>query len=107
MSVRHHEQLEAWQLCDGLRRRRLGLLSGPQWNRHWGLKDQIWSAINSACSNTSEGFWRYAHREFSHFANVARASVGELSSHLREARDIGLITAAELGVSGILCVRRF
>jgi four helix bundle protein len=48
-------------------------------------------AANSACRNLAEGFWRYSHREFAHFVNIARGSLGEL---------------LDRGLSEFLCVRR-
>lgn len=51
--------------------------------------------MNSACGNTAEGFWRYRHGEFAHLVSVAMSSLGELSSHLKEALDSSLLSPGE------------
>jgi four helix bundle protein len=95
MGVRHHRELEAWQLCDALRQRLLVMTSRAAWNADWDLRLQVRRAIRSACGNTAEGFWRYRHTEFAYFVSIARGSLGELSSHLKEAVASGFVTPDE------------
>jgi len=52
--------------------------------RDWGFRDQIRDSARSAARNLAEGFYRYNHKEFAHFANIARASVGETICHIRD-----------------------
>jgi len=78
--------LKAWQLADGVRRRMLELLANPAVARDFDFRDQAQSAANSSCRNIAEGFYRYRHKEFANFVNIARASLGELHDSLDEAK---------------------
>jgi four helix bundle protein len=95
MGVRDPHELRAWQRCYAVRRRLLPILRRPEWYADQDLRSQIRRAIRSACSNVSEGFWRYQHPEFAHFVKIARSSLGELRGHLEEAAESNLITPEE------------
>jgi four helix bundle protein len=86
MNVRSHRDLQAWQLADGVRRRMFELLANPAVAKDFQFRDQAQSAANSSCRNLAEGFYRYRHKEFAHFVNISRASLGELLDSLDEAR---------------------
>jgi four helix bundle protein len=98
MGARHHEELRAWRLCDGVRQRLRRITARQEWRADLDLRSQVRRAIRSACGNISEGFWRYRHPEFAHFVTIARGSLGELLSHLSEATGDGLLTVDELGI---------
>jgi len=95
MGARDPHELRAWQRCYAVRRRLLPILRRREWYDDPDLRSQIRRAIRSACSNVSEGFWRYQHPEFAHFVKIARASLGELRGHLEEAAELGLLTSEE------------
>ena len=95
MIARHHEELEAWQLCDAIRQRLGPIVARRDWRADVDLRSQVRRAARSACSNVAEGFWRYKHPEFAHFVKIARASLAELLSHFTEAARDGLLSPEE------------
>jgi len=59
------------------------------------LRTQLRKAANSACSNGGEGFSRYRPREFSHFLNVAKASLTEIIEHMDDVLALELASETE------------
>lgn len=86
MGARHHRELEAWQFADQVRQAFIDLTSRPPAKQDLGLCDQASRAAGSACRNIAEGFYRYSHREFANFLNIARGSLGELLDLADEAK---------------------
>ncbi len=84
--VRHYRQLRAWQLADRLLGLVLHFTDTQPACRDRGFCDQIRSSCRSIRSNPSEGFARYAHRDFARFVVIARGSLTETQNHLEEAR---------------------
>jgi four helix bundle protein len=85
MGVRHHRELEVWQLCNQARGRFLELAARSAVRHDFTFRDQTLDAASSACRNTAEGFWRFGHAEFAHFVSIAKASLGELMDSTDEA----------------------
>jgi hypothetical protein len=80
--VRTFWDLEAWQLCDQLRRELEASIATPDVRRDGKFCDQIRGSIDSACANTAEGFGRYYPAEFRRFLAIARGSLTETQNHL-------------------------
>jgi four helix bundle protein len=85
MGVRHHRELESWQLANQVRSAILELTGRDSIRRDLEFCGQARRAANSACRNTAEGFWKYGHAEFARFVNIAKGSLGELLDSTDEA----------------------
>jgi four helix bundle protein len=57
----------------------------PCWQKDWKLRDDLRRAARSVPTNISEGYWRYHHRDFAHFLDIALGSLGEIEDHLETA----------------------
>jgi len=60
--------------------------------RDFGLRDQLRRSAVSIASNISEGFERDGNKEFRQFLFIAKGSVGEVSTQLYVALDVGYIS---------------
>jgi four helix bundle protein len=80
-----HRELEAWKIANKLRRRIYALTRRSAVASDAGFCDQIVRAINSACSNTSEGFYKFKHKPFAHSLRIARGELGEVRDELEAA----------------------
>lgn len=67
---------------------------------NFGLRDQLWRALDSIILNIAEGADRYSDKDFSRFLNNAITSVNECVSCLDRALDDGYIDTKgyEIGV---------
>jgi four helix bundle protein len=61
-------------------------------SRDFRFRDQIRDAVSSACRNTSEGFYKYQHREFVRYLNIARGSLGEMLDQIEDGLQRGYFT---------------
>ena len=95
MGVRHHRDLKAWQQADAVRRAIIELTSRAEVRQDTVFCDQAHRAAASACRNLAEGFWRFRHREFAQFVNIARASLGEVVDCVDEALEKRYLNARE------------
>jgi four helix bundle protein len=68
-----------------------------QASRDFKFCDQIREAARSVPDNISEGFYRYAPRDFARFLSIARGSLGEVRNQLREAQVRGYLTEPDVG----------
>ena len=85
--VRKPEDLIAWQLAWELKKRVHAFTETGSASRDFKFRDAIREAARSAPDNISEGFYRYAPREFNRFLSIARGSLGEVRNQLLHARD--------------------
>ena len=85
------EEIIAYQLAVKLRDKVLALLDAGTIPFNFDLRDQIASSARSAPANISEGFDRYAHGQFGYHTGVAKGSLAELKTHLREAHERGFL----------------
>jgi len=87
MQVKNFEDLEIWKDARALTRGIYQLTRDPKFSKDFGLRDQIQRAAVSIMSNIAEGFERGGNQEFMQFLYVAKASCGEVRSHLYVALD--------------------
>ena len=88
------EELEVWQVSMDLAVEipdlALKFPAGFRW-----LAQQIMDSSESVPSNIAEGFERRLNGDFVRFLRIAKASLGETTSHLIYANRRGLISAEE------------
>jgi four helix bundle protein len=60
----------------------------PEFQKDFGLKDQVRRCAVSIMANISEGFERKTQKEFIQFLFIAKGSCGELRSHFYIAFDL-------------------
>jgi four helix bundle protein len=85
MPITHHSQLVCYQLGARFRRAVYDETAKPGWRKDWRLRDDLRRAARSVPTNISEGYWRYHHRDFAHFLDIALGSLGEAEDHLETA----------------------
>ena len=86
MAVSHHSQLVCYQRASEFRRAVYEESSKPCWGKDRSLRDDIRRSARSVPSNIAEGYWRYHHRDFVRFIDIALGSLGETEDHLTSAR---------------------
>lgn len=95
MGVKHHRDLEAWQLADRVRQTFIELTSRDSVRRDFDFCDQSNRSSRSACRNIAEGFYRFRHPDFARFVNIAKSSLGELLDSTDEALEKRYVDKAE------------
>jgi four helix bundle protein len=103
MGVRRHRDLVAWQLLNRLRGRILAITKRPSVSIDSDFCSQIRRAINSACHNTVEGFYKYRHKELAHSLRIARGEAGEVDDQLEAGKQAGHLTDEEYAELSALC----
>lgn len=99
MKAERFEDLIVWQKARKLTAQVYETTAIGEFARDYGLRDQMRRSAVSIMANVSEGFERFRPNEFHQFLSVAKASCGELRSHLYVALDanyIGKISFQEL-----------
>jgi four helix bundle protein len=99
MKVKTFEDLQVWQDSRNFVKAIYELTSLTQFNKDYGLKDQIQRASISIMNNISEGFERDSNREFIKFLGYSKGSAGEVRSMLYAALDSKYITKEEFELS--------
>jgi len=92
VSVKHFEDLIAWQKARELTRKIYKVTSQGEFSRDYGLRDQIRRASVSVMSNLAEGFDRGGRSEFHQFLVIAKGSCAEVRAQLYVALDAGFIS---------------
>ena len=92
--VERFEDLRASQKARQLARDLHGYARLGSLAKDWALQDQMNRAASSIAANIAEGFERGSRAEFAQFLAIAKASCGELRSHLYLALDRGHIDTA-------------
>ncbi len=97
-TIRSFEDIIAWQHARKLtqsiyERARTGPLRSDR-----GLRDQMQRSAVSIMANIAEGFERDGNKEFVNFLYIAKASAGELRSHLYVALDQGYLSTDDFEV---------
>jgi four helix bundle protein len=103
--ARTHRELECWQLANQLRSRLLMILKRPEVARDLNFCEQTDRAVNSACHNTSEGFYKYRHKPFAASLRIARGELGETSDALEEGLEKKYIGPEEYEELIALCAK--
>ncbi|MBA3345642.1 MAG: four helix bundle protein [Gemmatimonadales bacterium] len=85
--ARRFENLVVWQKARTLTRGIYAVCRKPPLASDHDLVRQIRSATVSVMANVAEGFERTSRRELLHFLSIAKASCGEVRSHLYVALD--------------------
>ena len=86
MAITHPSQLVCYQRAAALREAVYAEIVKPAWRKDWKLRDDIRRSVRSVAANISEGYWRYSHRDFVRFIDIALGSLGETEDHLESAR---------------------
>ena len=71
------------------------LTTEGNFQRDFGLKDQIRRASVSVPTNIAEGFELSSRKEYLKFLNIAKGSAGEVRSLLRVAWEVGYLEASQ------------
>lgn len=95
--VERFEDLVAWRKARELTRRVYEVTRRGQFAADRALASQAQRAAVSIMANVAEGFERGRPSEFHQFLSVAKASCGELRSHLYVALDAGYLEPAAFG----------
>ena len=85
------DEIIAFQLGVKLRDWLLADIDSGRIPRDFQYRDQMAAAARSVPANISEGFDLYAHGRFAFHVGVAKGSLGELETHLDEARKRGFL----------------
>ena len=94
--IERFEEVKAWQEARSLVTKIYKLTDeNSQFNRDFGLKDQIRRAAVSIMSNIAEGFARRTDNDFSRFLYIALGSASEVQSQMYVALDLGYVKKVE------------
>jgi four helix bundle protein len=93
--IERFEDLEVWQSARKLVSEVYRISRRAAFSRDISLRDQIRRAAVSSMANVAEGFERGGNREFSQYLAQAKASAGEVRSHLYAALDQSSIEPEE------------
>jgi four helix bundle protein len=93
--IEKFEDLIVWQRARDLTRRIYDVTKQGEFQRDFGLRDQIRRASVSVMSNIAEGFERGGRSEFHQFLVIAKGSCAELRSQLYVALDAEYIDQTE------------
>ena len=102
-AIRRFEDIEAWQTARKLVRSVYEVTVNDRFARDYALRDQIRRAATSAMANIAEGYERNGNKEFMHFLYVAKASSGEVRSHLYVALDLDYISQEQFRTLSAQC----
>jgi four helix bundle protein len=91
MGFKRLEEIEVWKRSCRLAVELYKLTKSGEFEKDWGLRDQIRRAAVSIPSNIAEGYERDTAAEFNRFAMIARGSCGELRTQLYITQAIGYL----------------
>ena len=89
--IQKFEDLIAWQKARELTHHVYTATRDQEFQRDYGLCDQMRRASVSVMANIAEGFERGGRSEFHQFLVMAKASCAEVRSHLYVANDVGYL----------------
>ena len=95
MSKHGFREMVVWQKAKTLAKETHRLTNLDLLARDRILKDQMWRAAVSICSNIAEGDERDTDKEAIRFFYIAKGSAAELSAQVEIAIDIGKIDASD------------
>ena len=91
-AIKQFEDIIAWQQARKLAKEVYKITSKGDFQRDFGLRDQIRRSAVSMVSNIAEGFERGGDKEFIQLLYVAKGSSGELRAQLHLAKDLDYLT---------------
>ena len=86
------EDIQAWQHARHLSKKIYTTTTNKNFNRDFGLIDQIRRSAVSVMANIAEGFGRKTDKDFANFLYMSKGSAMEVISHLHVAQDQDYIT---------------
>jgi four helix bundle protein len=93
--IERFEDIESWKSAREAVKQIYHLSSRNEFNRDFGLREQIRRASVSIMSNIAEGFERGGNKEFLNFLSIARGSCAESRSQLYVALDQNYIAPGQ------------
>lgn len=81
--VHRHEDLFAWQLASRLSDRIHALLERLPSSKDRTFCEELLEATEAVPANIAEGFDRFTPRQFHYFLQIAKGSLGETTSRIR------------------------
>ena len=94
-AIRRFEDIEAWQAARTFVKEIYAISDSGRFAKDYPLRDQIRRAAVSVMANIAEGFERNGNQEFIQHLQIAKASSGEVRSHLYVALDQAYITTQQ------------
>lgn len=91
-TIRRFEEIQAWQKARAITRMIYEATTQGNFERDFGLRDQIRRASVSVMANIAEGYGRRTDRDFAKFLDIAQGSLSETQSHLYIALDLGYVS---------------
>jgi four helix bundle protein len=85
--VRRFTDLRAWQACDVYKKAIYKLIDNGVYGNDWKRRIQIEESVSSPPDHIAEGFGRFNPPDFARFTVMARSSLMESQSQLRDAVD--------------------
>ena len=96
MMGKRFERLPVWIDARWLVKNIYQITRSTSLNKEYSLRNQIERAAVSIMANIAEGYERDGDNEFVQYLSNAKASAGELRSHLYVVTDAGFIEAEDL-----------
>jgi four helix bundle protein len=90
--VRRFTDLRAWQACDTYRKAIYKLIDAGVYGNDWERRKQIDESSSGPADHIAEGFGRFNPPDFARFTVMARSSLMESQSQLRDAVNKRYIT---------------
>jgi len=95
MSGKRFEDLPVWKDARKLVKEIFGICRKKSMANQYSFRNHIERTAVSVMANIAEGFERDGDKEFGQFLSQAKASAGELRSHLYVALDMNFIESKE------------
>ena len=95
MAIQKFEDMKVWQDARILTKSIYIVTQKRNFNRDYGLRDQIQRASVSIMSNIAEGYERDNNKEFIKFLGYSKGSVGEVRNLLYVALDQTYVSESE------------
>ena len=82
--VHSFRELASWQLANEIKEKTFELLKLDAAKKDFKFRDQLLDSSRSVVRNIAEGFGRFSPAEFCHFYDIARGSLDETETSLRD-----------------------
>ncbi len=105
MSISRYEDLVVWQLANEFKVAVYALIDHSAASDDRSFCDQLRKAASSAPANIAEGFAAYLHPEFARYLRIARRSLLEAHSHVRDGVDRRYWSSDDAGIALMLADR--